>query len=103
MASIRLAWQLVYGGNVLGTLTYRTVDQPFFHCHFSPTADFAEVAHLYAAELKSLDAGLMERWERDYEKILALGLKLVPVDPDTSPPIEEFLLHIDGDTAWFRC
>jgi len=103
MASVGHAWQLVCGGKVLGTLTYRTVDQPFFHCHFSPTADFAEVAPLYAAELESLNTGRMDRWEQDYEKILALGLKLIPVEPDTSPPIEEFLLHVDGDTAWFRC
>jgi hypothetical protein len=95
------AWQLVYGGKILGTLVYRTVDQPFFYCHFSPTEHFAEVAPLYAAELESLNTGRMDQWEQDYEKIDALELRLIPVD--ASQPIDHFLLHIDGDTAWFRC
>ena len=103
MSSIPKAWNLVRGGKTFGTLTLRSVDQPFLLCDFRPTADFTEIAPLFATELEALNAGLMDRWEQDYEKIVALGLKLIPVDAETSPTIEEFLLHIDGDEAWFRC
>jgi len=36
-----------------------------------------------------------------FEKVDQLGLILVPVDG--GEPITDFLLHIDGNTAWFRC
>ena len=93
-------WQLICGTKILGTLTYRTVDQPTFHCDFSPTPDFAAIAPLFAAELNSLNADRMDQWEKDYQKIDALGLRLVPIG--AAPEIEEFLLHIEGNTAWFR-
>jgi hypothetical protein len=95
------SWQLMWDGETLGVLTFEHTDQPFFLCHFRSTEAFSRVSLLFAAELQSLNAGAMDRWEQDYRKIESLGLRLVPADG--SWPIDKFLLHIDGDKAWFRC
>jgi hypothetical protein len=84
----------------LGSLTYKTVDQPFKFYSFQPMAAFAEFAPLFAAELSSLNEDDMEQWERDYEKIERH--KLVLVARDGSARLDKFLLHIDGEEAWFR-
>ena len=42
----------------------------------------------------------MENWETVYIKIYELNLKLINVN--NSNVIDEFLLHIETDEAWFR-
>lgn len=93
-------WELRRGGVTLGILTLDDVDQPWFYCHFEPTEAFEEIKPLFDEELHLLEADEMDAWDKVYEAILSLGLRLQSLDDNTA--IEEFLLHIDGNQAWFR-
>ncbi len=68
------------------------------YCKFEPAASFAELKPLFDDELRLLNRDDMRAWEEAYEKIRALKLQLVNGENE----IGEFLLHIDGDEAWFR-
>ena len=95
------AWDLVAAdGTVLGHLVQAETDMFWTHCRFTRTEAFAHVAPLFAATLAHLEADEMEQLEAAYEHVAALGLALRPAPG--SRAIGEFLLHIDGDSAWFR-
>ena len=87
-------------GVPLGSLTHTRSDQPFHYYYFEPTAAFAEIASLFATELRSLAGADVDRWVRDYERIEKLQLALV--SPDGSAQIEQMVLHVSGNEAWFR-
>ena len=91
-------FQLRRGDDLLGTLTSCTPDFPWIFCKFEPCDAFAEQRALFDDELRLLDQEDFVAWEQAYEKIRALNLRLVSAKEDLS----EFLLHIDGDEAWFR-
>jgi hypothetical protein len=55
---------------------------------------------LFEEELKLLDADRMDEWETAYERITSLGLQLIDMKDKKS--IDEFLLHVRGNEAWFR-
>ena len=93
-------WKLMRDTEVLGTLEILGPDQPWVNARFTATPAFEEVSANFAEELGLLNADRMEEWSAAWERILALGLWLDP--QDGGPPIEEFLLHIDGPSAWFR-
>lgn len=100
--SMGQAWTLMRGDIVLGALTLNVVDMPFFDCHFSPTPAFEEVRPLFATELALLDdseAVAAGTWDQAYRTIDALHLTLVG---DDGQRLDDFLLHIEGDRAWFR-
>jgi hypothetical protein len=92
-------WLLKRGGVVLGHLAQCKPDQPFVFCRFTSTSAFEEVRPLFEAELRLLNTGQMEDWEKAYQAIDALGLRL---ESSGGKTINEFLLHIDGVEAWFR-
>ena len=83
-------------------LSKAEVDQPWFICSFSPTAAFEEVKPLFDRELELLNAGDSEEdaWEEIMGQIDALKLRLTEAENGNN--IEEFLLHIQNDEAWFR-
>ena len=93
-------WALKRDDVVLGYLTDCRVSQPVFHCKFRPTAEFESVKHLFDRELALLNENRMDEYEAAYDEIDELGLHLSP--PEGQPIISEFLLHIEGDAAWFR-
>ena len=62
---------------------------------------FEELRALFDDELSLLNAEDIVAWEKAYQNIRALNLRLVSVKEDRG--IGEFLLHIEGDEAWFRC
>ncbi len=93
-------WTLMMGDSALGTLTPYDSDWPWEYCHFTPTPAFEQVRPLFVAELEILEGQWDEaQWEKAYDAIAALKLRLVR---DDGQIIDEFLLHIDGDTARFR-
>jgi hypothetical protein len=93
-------WTLMMGDSVLGMLTPDDPDWPWLYCHFTPTPAFEPVRPLFVAELEILEGQWDEgRWEKAYAAIASLKLRLLG---DDGQIIDEFLLHIDGDTAWFR-
>ena len=73
---------------------------PWTECRFTPTPAFTRVAALFAAELEFLNRDEMEAWEAAYDRVARLGLELRPADG--GEPIREFILHVDGEQAWFR-
>jgi hypothetical protein len=93
-------WNLVKDGIRLGSLSHKRSDQPFHYYHFEPTAAFSEIAPLFATELRSLNGNDAEQWVRDYARIDRLHLALV--SPDGSTQLDDFVLHVAGNEAWFR-
>lgn len=93
-----IEYELRRGDDVLGKLTSCTPDFPWLFCKFEPCDSFAEQRALFEEELRLLNAEDMVAWEEVYEKIRALNLRLVSAEE----ALGEFLLHIDGDEAWFR-
>ena len=91
-------WKLTKKAETLGYLELSDIDQPWFMCSFKPTELFSQVADLFEKELKIEDP---EEWEILYKQIIDLGLLLEPTN-ETEAPIKEFLLHIEGNEAWFR-
>ncbi len=95
-----MRWNLLKDGVRLGSLSHTRSDQPFHYYYFEPTAAFAEVAPLFAMELRSLNSDDVDQWLLDYDRIEKLRLALV--SPDGSARIDELVLHVSGNEAWFR-
>jgi len=55
---------------------------------------------LFDEELNLLDADHMDACQSAYDRINALGLRLI--DTKDEKDIGEFLFHIRGNEAWFR-
>jgi len=88
------------GKELLGVLHCYAPDQPWYKCKFEAAAGFSGVKQLFEDELKFLDADQMDDWQIAYERINALGLKLI--DVQRNEEIIEFLLHVRGTEAWLR-
>jgi hypothetical protein len=88
------------GEELLGVLHCYDLDMPWFKGRFEAAAGFSEVKQLFEDELKFLDADQMDDWQIAYERINALGLKLI--DVQTNEEIIEFVLHVRDTEAWLR-
>ena len=94
------SWRLKRDKELLGTLTCQSSDQPWIVCQFQAELAFRQYSDLFEEELDILNRDEMHLWEQAYQKIIDLGLTLEAVDAVES--ITDFLLHIDGEEAWFR-
>ena len=88
------------GDLTLGRLSLREVDQPFFFCQFTPSVDFAQVAPVFARDAAAIEGHDQVAQEDAGEAMDELGLRLVH-ESDGSI-IEELLIHVSGNEAWFR-
>ncbi len=95
------SWKLQLGDEILGILTDGVSDMPLEFCEFAPNPSFAPYQALFEEELALLNSDRMDLWERAYSEIESLRLVLKPFDLETEP-ITKFILHIDGNKAWFR-
>ena len=95
-------WKLMLETTVLGHLSHRTTDQPWFHYEFTPTDDFAQVSDMFKTELKLLNDDEMEAWTSAYDEIAGLGLRLVSDSSEREVDGETILLHVEGSAAWLR-
>ncbi len=86
-------FQLMHGDTILATLTWFKTDQPWFCCHFKPTATFALVKSLFDEQTQNGDEILSDQ-------IDVLGLVLR--DIETGQELDDFLINIEDDVAWFR-
>ena len=93
-------WLLKRENEVLGYLKYERTDQPFFYFRFEPEPAFATVRRLFEDEIRLLDGGRDDEWMEICEQIDGLDLTLVSATDRTE--LRDFLLHIDGGSAWFR-
>jgi hypothetical protein len=94
------ALHLKRGDVLLGVLRPRDLDFPWVFCRFEPTKAFDEIRPLFVSELALLEADRMEEWEAAYRQISGRGLRLV--NQDDQSETSDFLVHVDGETAWFR-
>jgi hypothetical protein len=93
-------WQVVHGDELLAELVVTGGDFPWLKAQVRPAARFVEVQPLFEDELRRLDH-LDEDpapWEAAYDRIRQ-AVRLLAPDGRT---VAEFLLHIDGDDAWWR-
>ena len=102
MASLP-SWNLVApDGTVFGRLTLHDdgADMFWHDGTFAATPAFDAIAPLFAETHQLLERDEMDAFEAAYERIVALGLELQPVEGGV--PVREFLLHIDGEEARLR-
>lgn len=99
-------WSLQdHDGVPLAELEVTDGDFPWLYATLRPTEAFEPVRPIFEAELRALRAsedgdtdGEVTAWERAYLEVRAA---VVLIDPD-GQPASEFLLHVDGDEAWWR-
>ncbi|PPK68163.1 hypothetical protein V5P93_000068 [Actinokineospora auranticolor] len=93
-------WRLVRGDELVGEIVVDEADFPWVYGHFRPQPPFAEIKPLFDEELALVEEDVAERvpeWEQVYDRITSA---LTLVSPNG--PVAEFLLHVQGDDAWFR-
>ncbi|WP_425247880.1 hypothetical protein [Streptomyces sp. NEAU-NA10] len=93
-------WHVRCGEEPVGEIAVDEADFPWLAGHFTPGPAYGAVEPLFARELALLEADLdthVEEWEAVYAEIRRL---LSLTSPDG--PVAEFLLHIEGNRAWFR-
>jgi hypothetical protein len=93
-------WRVGSAAESVGEILIDEADFPWLAGRFTAGPGFAAVQDLFARELALADRddehGWAE-WESVYEEIRA---RVSLSSPDG--PVPEFLLHIEGDRAWFR-
>ncbi|CAM5641449.1 hypothetical protein [Streptomyces aurantiogriseus] len=93
-------WYLDCGEERAGEIVIDDGDFPWLSGRFRPGPAYGAVEPLFSRELallnNDLDANL-EEWEAVYAEIRR---RVSLTSPDG--PVPEFLLHIEGDRAWFR-
>lgn len=87
-------------GRLLARLVVTFLDFPWLNARVAAGDGFAEVRPLFDTELRLLyDAeDQVDSWERAYHALRAAVALRCPDGQD----IPEFLLHIEGDEAWWR-
>jgi hypothetical protein len=87
------------GDSVLGDIEVSDADFPWLLGRFVAGPAFSSVAHLFARELDLVNSDDLDAWEAAYRAIESQDLRLLRPD---GTAVAEVLLHVDGDTAWFR-
>jgi hypothetical protein len=87
-------------GRLLAELVVTGLDQPWANARVVARYEFQHVRPLFSAELRLLDAidDDVEPWEHAYDAVLSVVTLRYPHGAE----VPEFLLHIDGDEAWWR-
>ena len=88
------------GDILLGILKPYEYDFPWINCHFESTSAFDEIRALFENELTVIQSTDISAWEKSYDPIKSLDLRLV--SPDGMNELDDFLLHVKNDEAWFR-
>lgn len=96
----RPPWTLYRGAELIADLVVAGRDFPWLNARVRPRDGFDDVRPLFAEELGLLDDldQQPDAWEAAYQAIRAV---LTLKDPD-GREVPEFLLHVDGDEAWWR-
>lgn len=94
-------WLLRRGDDVIAELVVTGGDFPWLHASVLPGAGFDALRPLFDDEVRlcqDVDGDGAAAWEAAYDRIRqAVSL----IAPD-GQPVPEFLLHIDGEDAWWR-
>ncbi len=93
-------WHVHGGDGPIGEIVIDEADFPWLSGRFMPGSGYAAVRDLFTRELALLERDSddhREQWEAAYDEIRR---RVFLSSPDG--PVPEFLLHIEGDRAWFR-
>lgn len=90
-------WQLAHRSGPAGRITVEEADFPWLYGRFTPGPAYPEVRPLFVRARALCEAEDWTGFDSVYDEIRA-AVSLTSPDG----PVPEFLLHIDGDTAWFR-
>ena len=93
-------WRVHSGGEPVGEIVIDDADFPWLSGRFTAGPAFGAVQDLFARELDLVrrdEEGHWREWDEVYDEILR---RVSLTSPDG--PVAEFLLHIEGDRAWFR-
>lgn len=100
MAFVGEVWHVTArDGAVLGDIGIEEADFPWLRGRFTARPGFEDVRLLFERELALLERieQAEEEWEAAYRAVREAVLLVAP-----GRPVAEFLLHIEGDQAWFR-
>ncbi|MDQ0766413.1 hypothetical protein QFZ32_000924 [Streptomyces canus] len=93
-------WKVRSGDEAVGDILIDEADFPWLAGRFTAGPGFAGVRELFARELALVEEDDEERqqqWEEAYDEVRRRVSLHAP-----GGPVPEFLLHIEGDRAWFR-
>ncbi|MET8982435.1 hypothetical protein ABZX85_43340 [Streptomyces sp. NPDC004539] len=90
-------WRVRSGAEEVGEIAIDDSDFPWLSGRFTPGPGYAAVEPLFVRELAQLNDERTEEWEALYDEITR---RVSLSSPDG--PVPEFLLHIEGERAWFR-
>lgn len=94
-------WRLRRSDAIVADIHVNDSDFPWLRGRLTARAGFDDVAPLFARELALIQADSEADWALWEEVYQRIRDQVTPVTPDGTP-VAEFLLHIDGDEAWFR-
>ncbi|WP_411098572.1 hypothetical protein [Streptomyces sp. x-45] len=84
----------------IGEILIDDADFPWLSGRFREGPAYGGVRELFARELALAEADDAEHWARWEAAYAEIERRVRLVSPDG--PVAEFLLHIQGDRAWFR-
>jgi len=91
-------WRVRSGEREVGEILIDDADFPWLSGRFTAGEAYGAVRELFARELALAERDDdWEEWETAYQEITR---RVSLSSPDG--PVPEFLLHIEGDRAWFR-
>lgn len=93
-------WTVRAGGEEVARLVVVEGDYPWLTARVEAGPAFAPLRPLFAAELAALDGRDDETgaWEAAYARVRAAAALHYP----DGLAVPDFVLHVDGDTAWWR-
>jgi hypothetical protein len=91
-------WRLYAGDALVAELTVTKADFPWLHARFDARPGFEPLGALFAEELTFSESGDDDAWQTAYARIRSVVRLQYPDGRD----VPEFLLHVDGATAWWR-
>lgn len=92
-------FELWEGDVLVGNLYEYSLDFPWVLCRFEPTDTFGDLRELFDREMSLLKA---EKWDESQSVYNEIERRVKLIDPGDPSMIESFVLHIDGNEAWFR-
>jgi hypothetical protein len=93
-------WELRGPEGILGHLCQYDHDFPWVSCTIEATEAFERYRPLFLDGLQLIEKEDWEGFDRLQEQIEAYSLRLI--DARTGETINDFLLHIEEEKAWFR-
>jgi hypothetical protein len=91
-------WQLRRGAELVAEIIVDDGDFPWLYGKLRPRQGFADLRPLFDEEWALSEADDdVEAWERAYDRVRGALELFAP-----HGRVAEFLLHVQGDEAWFR-